>query len=157
MAHTLLFIISNKLPGKKALEKKIKILIADRNSNVREFLRREMLAEGYSVELAENGREVLKWAYHREPADLLILDPDLPDAEESLLLKKLRQRISYLPVVFHTFFSDYLTASKIINPTEFVEKGGSSIEKLKKVVKDILNKTAETESVKRASEEAERG
>ncbi len=153
MAHTLLFIVSNKLPGKKALEKKIKILIADRNSNVREFLRREMLAEGYSVELAENGREVLKWAYHREPADLLILDPDLPDAEESLLLKKLKQRIPYLPVVFHTFFSDYLSASKIINPTEFVEKGGSSIEKLKKVVKEILNKTAGTGDEKRESED----
>ena len=153
MAHTLLFIISNKLPGKKALEKKIKILIADRNSNVREFLRREMLAEGYSVELAENGREVLKWAYHREPADLLILDPDLPDAEESLLLKKLKQRIPYLPVVFHTFFSDYLSASKIINPTEFVEKGGSSIEKLKKVVTEILNKTAGTGNVKSEAED----
>ena len=153
MAHTLLFYISNKLPGKKALEKKIKILIADRNSNVREFLRREMLAEGYSVELAENGREVLKWAYHREPADLLILDPDLPDAEESLLLKKLKQRIPYLPVVFHTFFSDYLSASKIINPTEFVEKGGSSIEKLKKVVTEILNKTAGTGNVKSEAED----
>lgn len=134
------------------MEKKFKILIADRNSNVREFLRREMLAEGYSVELAENGREVLKWAYHREPADLLILDPDLPDADESLLLKKLRQRISYLPVVFHTFFSDYLTASKIIIPTEFVEKGGSSIEKLKKVVKEILNRTAGTGGLKIESE-----
>ena len=153
MAHTLLFIISNKLPGKKGLKKKIKILIADRNSNVREFLRREMMAEGYSVELAENGREVLKWAYHREPADLLILDPDLPDAEESLLLKKLRQRIPYLPVVLHTFFSDYLSASKIINPTEFVEKGGSSIEKLKKVVTEILNKTAGTGDEKRESED----
>jgi len=153
MAHTLLFIISNKLPGKKALGKKIKILIADRNSNVREFLRREMLAEGYSVELAENGREVLKWAYHREPADLLILDPDLPDAEESLLLKKLKQRIPYLPVVFHTFFSDYLSASKIINPTEFVEKGGSSIEKLKKVVTEILNKTTGTGNVKSEAED----
>ena len=153
MAHTLLFIISNKLPGKKALKKKIKILIADRNPNVREFLRREMMAEGYSVELAENGREVLKWAYHREPADLLILDPDLPDAEESLLLKKLRQRIPYLPVVLHTFFSDYLSASKIINPTEFVEKGGSSIEKLKKVVTEILNKTAGTGDEKRESED----
>ncbi|MDQ1330229.1 MAG: hypothetical protein QG578_492 [Thermodesulfobacteriota bacterium] len=134
------------------MEKKFKILIADRNSNVREFLRREMLAEGYSVELAENGREVLKWAYHREPVDLLILDPDLPDADETLLLKKLRQRISYLPVVFHTFFPDYLVASKIINPTEFVEKGGSSIEKLKKVVKEILFKTAVTGSVKIESE-----
>ncbi len=152
MAHTLLLISSNKLPGKKGLKKKIKILIADRNSNVREFLRREMMAEGYSVELAENGREVLKWAYHREPADLLILDPDLPDAEESLLLKKLRQRIPYLPVIFHTFFSDYLSASKIINPTEFVEKGGSSIEKLKKVVKEILNRTAGTGGMKIESE-----
>jgi len=153
MAHTLLFIISNKLPGKKALEKKIKILIADRNSNVREFLRREMLAEGYSVQLADNGREVLKWAYHRESADLLILDPDLPDAEESLLLKKLKQRIPYLPVVFHTFFPDYISASKIVHPTEFVEKGGNSIEKLKKVVTDILNKSAGTDDEKRESED----
>jgi len=135
------------------MKKEYKILIADRNSNVREFLRREMMAEGYSVELAENGREVLKWAYHREPADLLILDPDLPDAEESLLLKKLKQRIPYLPVVLHTFFSDYMSASKIINPTEFVEKGGSSIEKLKKVVMEILNKTAGRDDGKRESED----
>jgi DNA-binding NtrC family response regulator len=124
------------------MEKAYKILIADRNSHVREFLKREMLAEGYSVELAENGREVLKWAYHREPMDLLILDPDLPDAEESLLLKKLKQRIPYIPVILHTYLSDYLVASKLINPTEFVEKGGSSIEKLKKIVPAILGKNA---------------
>lgn len=124
------------------MKKKYNILIADRNSHVREFLKREMLAEGYIVQLAENGREVLKWAYSREPIDLLILDPDLPDAEESLLLKKIRQKIPYLPVVLHTFFSDYISASKVIIPTEFVEKGGSSIEKLKKVIAEILNKTA---------------
>ena len=153
MACTLLIIFINIIYPRLFVKKEYKILIADRNSHVREFLRREMLAEGYSVELAENGREVLKWAYHREPADLLILDPDLPDAEESLLLKKLKQRIPYLPVVFHTFFSDYLSASKIINPTEFVEKGGSSIEKLKKVVNEILNKTAETANMKRKSED----
>ncbi|MFO7666515.1 MAG: response regulator [Desulfobacterales bacterium] len=135
------------------MKKEYKILIADRNSHVREFLRREMLAEGYSVQLADNGREVLKWAYHRESADLLILDPDLPDAEESLMLKKLRQRIPYLPVVFHTFFSDYISASKIIHPTEFVEKGGNSIEKLKKVVTGILHKSGGTGDEKRESED----
>jgi len=135
------------------MKKTYKILIADRNSHVREFLRREMLAEGYSVELAENGREVLKWAYHREPADLLILDPDLPDAEESLLLKKLKQRIPYIPVILHTYFSEYLVASKIINPTEFVEKGGSRIEKLKKVVHEILNKITGTDNAKLKSED----
>ena len=135
------------------MKKIYKILIADRNSHVREFLRREMLAEGYSVELAENGREVLKWAYHREPADLLILDPDLPDAEESLLLKKLKQRIPYIPVIFHTYFSEYMIASKIIDPTEFVEKGGSSVEKLKKVVSEILSKSGETGNAKLESED----
>ncbi len=135
------------------MKKIYKILIADRNSHVREFLRREMLAEGYSVELADNGREVLKWAYHREPADLLILDPDLPDAEESLLLKKLRQRIPYIPVIFHTYFSEYMIASKIIDPTEFVEKGGSSVEKLKKVVSEILSKSGETDNAKLESED----
>jgi DNA-binding NtrC family response regulator len=140
VAYCLLIFTFTTIHSELFMKKTYKILIADRNSHVREFLRREMLAEGYSVELAENGREVLKWAYHREPADLLILDPDLPDAEESLLLKKLKQRIPYIPVILHTYTSDYLAASKIINPTEFVEKGGSSIEKLKKVVPEILRK-----------------
>jgi DNA-binding NtrC family response regulator len=142
MAHSLLIFTFITIYSELFMEKAYKILIADRNSHVREFLKREMLAEGYSVELAENGREVLKWAYHREPMDLLILDPDLPDAEESLLLKKLKQRIPYIPVILHTYLSDYLVASKLINPTEFVEKGGSSIEKLKKIVPAILGKNA---------------
>lgn len=127
------------------MKKEFKILIADRNSNVRDFLKREMTAAGYTVELAENGREVLKRAYHRDPIDLLILDPDLPDAEESLLLKKLRLKTPYLPVVLHTFFSDYITTSKIFDPTVFVEKGGNSIEQLKKVIAGILNKTTGTD------------
>ncbi len=123
------------------MKKEFKILIADRNPNVRDFLKREMTAEGYTVELAENGREVLKWAYHRDPVDILILDPDLPDAEESLLLKKLKQKTPYLPVILHTFFSDYINTSKIFDPTVFVEKGGNSIEQLKKVIAGILNKS----------------
>jgi len=127
------------------MKKTYKILIADRNSHVRELIRREMLAEGYSVQLAENGREVLKWAYHHDPLDLLILDPDLPDADESLLLKKLKRVVPYIPVILHTYLSDYMFASKLINPTVFVEKGGSSIEKLKKIVPEILGKISGTE------------
>lgn len=148
MAHSLLINTFTTIYSELFMKKVYKILIADRSSHVREFLKREMAAEGYSVELAENGREVLKWAYHRDPLDLLILDPDLPDAEESLLLKKLKQRIPYIPVILHTYLSDYLVASKLINPTEFVEKGGSSIEKLKKIVPAILGKRAGTENDK---------
>jgi len=97
-----------------------------------------MTADGYRVRLAENGREVIKWACHDEALDLLILDPDLPDAEETDLIKKLQDRISYLPVVIHTFISDYAGYSEMLKAAVFVEKKGSSIEGLKQVVADIL-------------------
>lgn len=51
----------------RANENKFTILIADRNSNVREFLKREMMTEGYRVRLAKDSREVLKWAFSQAP------------------------------------------------------------------------------------------
>jgi len=122
------------------VEKDFTILIADRNRHVREFLKREMEAEGYRVRLAKSGREVLKLVYHHEPLDLLILDPDLPDADESSLLKKLQDRALNLPVVVHTFLTDYANNPAVLSMAAFVEKGGNSIERLKKVVFDILRK-----------------
>lgn len=45
-----------------------------------------MMAEGYRVRLAKNGREILEWAYHHESIDLAILDLDLPDASVMAIL-----------------------------------------------------------------------
>lgn len=117
------------------------ILIADRNPHVRELLKREMIAEGYRVRLAENGRDVLKWSYESGPLDLMILDPDLPDIDESDLFARLADRIPALPMVIHTLLSDYNTPKRISGTVAYVEKGGSSIESLKQVVADILTKT----------------
>jgi DNA-binding NtrC family response regulator len=117
------------------------ILIADRNPNVREFLRREMTAAGYRVRLAKNGREVLRWIYHYEPLDLVILDLDLPDANDAPLLEKLNDRIPSLPVVVHTFSADYDASIGSSLPVVFVEKEGNSIENLKTVVADMLVKS----------------
>ena len=83
------------------MEKEFKILVADRNQHVREFLKRELKAEGYRVWLAKNVQEVLKKVYHSETLDLLILDPDLPGTDKLSLLKKLQNRIPALPVVVH--------------------------------------------------------
>jgi DNA-binding NtrC family response regulator len=130
------------------------ILIADRNPNVREFLRREMMAEGYRVRLAKNGREVLRWIYHYEPLDLVILDLDLPDASDAPLLEKLNDRIPTLPVVVHTFSTDYVASNGNSLPVVFVEKEGNSIENLKKVVADMLLKTHPYRTQDRAMDEA---
>ena len=118
----------------------VTILIADKNRHVREFLKREMIAEGYKVRLAKSGREVLEWAYYNEPLDLLILDPDLPDASEIAIIEKLQNRIPTLPVVLHAYRSDYVNNPSCLSMAAFVEKNGSSIEELKKAVSEILRK-----------------
>ena len=118
----------------------VTILIADKNRHVREFLKREMIAEGYKVRLAKSGREVLEWAYYNDPLDLLILDPDLPDASEIAIIEKLQNRIPTLPVVLHAYRSDYANNPSFLSTTAFVEKTASSIEGLKKAVSEILRK-----------------
>jgi len=122
------------------VEKEFKILVADRNQHVREFLKRELKAEGYRVWLAKNVQEVLRKVYHSETLDLLILDPDLPGTDKLSLLKKLQNRIPALPVVVHTYLADYTDYTNELNKLAFVEKSGSSVENLKNMVHEILRK-----------------
>ena len=125
----------------KTVKKDFTILIADRNPHVRKFLKREMLAAGYQVRLAENGREVLKIAFHQESLDLLILDPNLPDTDAAPLLTQLQNRIPLLPIVVHTFLSEYPDPSDSFGVDAVIEKNGNSIENLKTVVTKILNRS----------------
>jgi DNA-binding NtrC family response regulator len=114
------------------------ILVADRNSHVREFLQRELKTEGYDIRLAKCGPEVLKWAYLLQFLDLIILDLDLPDLDDQALFSKLQDRIPVLPIVIHSFQSDGAKRSVNYKNAVFVEKRGNSIEKLKKVVSELL-------------------
>ena len=97
------------------------------------------MAEGYHVQLAENGKQVLKKAYHSGPLDLIILDPDLPDADANVLLKGLQNRIPSLPVIVHALHSERDASGFLFDDAVFVEKGDQSIEYLKLVVAEILN------------------
>ena len=122
------------------MRKKYNILIADRNPHVRELLRREMTLEGYQVQLAKTGREVLNYTLKQDSFDLLILDPDLPDIDESSLLKKLGERIPLLSVVVHSFLSENSEQQDVLTTVIFVEKRGSSVDHLKKIVAEILER-----------------
>jgi DNA-binding response OmpR family regulator len=110
------------------------ILIADRNPHVREFLRREMAAEGYRVCLARNARELLEEGLDRNGADLLILDPDLPGIDLFPLLRQIERRRPFLTVVVHALPDDQSSRNPVATSATFIEKGGSSIEHLKRVV-----------------------
>jgi DNA-binding NtrC family response regulator len=121
-------------------------LIADRNRHVREYIRREMMAEGYDILLAASGQEVLKRVYKPEPPDLLILDPDLSDSEGLPLLEKIEDRIPSLPVVIHGFSSDYRNGLGCSSVVAFVEKEANSIDRLKILVARLLQPAAPNES-----------
>ena len=116
------------------------VLIADRNPHVRGFLRREFLNEGYRVLTAKNGREVLKQVDRPDPLDVLVLDLDLPDTNGSDLLDTLQDRIPSLPFVLHCFApEDGSREDACIKANAFVEKRGNSVDRLKKVVRELLS------------------
>ena len=129
-------------------------MIADRNPHVRDFLTREMTKEGYSIRSARNGREVLNWVSHHDLVDLLIVDPDLPDAGEIEIMEILYDRIPSLPVVVHSFLSDYNNHLESLHAAAYVEKEGDSIDRLKEVVAELLGNFNPSRFDK--SEEAER-
>lgn len=117
------------------------ILAADRNPHVRDFLKREMMAEGFQVNVAKSGQEVLEQVYQNESIDLVILDPDMPDMSSEELLAQVSDRIPHLPLIIHSLSSDDASQARGLLDAAFVEKEGGSIEALKTIVIEILTRT----------------
>ncbi|MFC4259734.1 response regulator [Marinobacter lacisalsi] len=74
-----------------------RVLIVDDESQIRQFLRISLKADGYQVQEAANGRDALAQAGEWEP-DIIILDLGLPDLDGVVVLKKLRT-ITAVPVI----------------------------------------------------------
>lgn len=113
------------------------ILIADRNRHVRNFLRRELLKEGYRVEVATDGRDILRKMNIDGPPDLLILDLEIPYVGGLAILKRLRHRYPHLPVIIHTFPIEDANHPVVQSAAAYVEKVGNT-DRLKRVVQRVL-------------------
>jgi len=113
------------------------ILITDRNRHVRNFLRRELTAEGYQVEIAADGRDLLRKINAADPPDLLILDPEIPYASGPAILKRLRRVNSRLPVIVHGFATEDATHPSVQRTVAFIEKMGNT-DRLKSAVLAVL-------------------
>jgi DNA-binding response OmpR family regulator len=116
------------------------ILIADRNRNVRGFLRREFEEEGYLVRLAKNGKEVLRMARVGVVPDLLILDLDMPYVDGVKILEQLKDKEPSMPIVIHTTSLEYEGHSALREAAAFVEKTGNNTSHLKELVEETLRR-----------------
>jgi len=115
-----------------------KILIADRNPRIREFLRRELAANGHRVRSVNNARDLLKVIYSDNRIDLLVLDPDFPYMDAVELAHKIVDRIPQIPVVLHCIrgagdLSGFEGANAV-----HIEKNGRSVEVLKETIRRML-------------------
>jgi CheY-like chemotaxis protein len=116
------------------------ILIADRNPHVRELLRREFISAGYRVQVAKDGREVLRMTNVTNGPDLLVLDLNIPYVGGLAILEQLQDRGVPLPVVVHTFLTEYANHPAVQRAAGFFEKRGNNIDGLKATVAQVLQK-----------------
>ena len=91
-------------PGAAATEP-VLILIAEDEPRIASFLRRGLMAEGYSCVVAEDGDTAITLSL-AEPVDLVLLDLILPDRSGLDVLRTLRARDARLPVLVLTAKDD---------------------------------------------------
>ncbi|EFL52087.1 response regulator receiver protein [Solidesulfovibrio fructosivorans JJ]] len=109
------------------------LVIAERNANIRELLRREFGREGYAVTTAGSGAEVLARLREPERADLLVLDAEIGDTDGESLVPRLTRLFPKLPVVLHVFAGQEGDEDGVVR----VRKEGD-FERLKHAVREVL-------------------
>jgi CheY-like chemotaxis protein len=125
--------------GMTCVAKICKILIADRNRHVRDLLRRELTNEGYQVEVARDGREVLSRIDGEDPPQLLVLDLEIPYLDEPEVWARLKDHQPHLPVLIHSFLPEYPTNLTLPIEAAFLEKKGDT-DLLKAMVAEVIGK-----------------
>ncbi|MGQ9922136.1 MAG: response regulator [Desulfobacca sp.] len=114
-----------------------RLLLADRNRHVREFLKRELEAEGYRVVIARSAQEILTVLAGEERFDLLILDLEVPYVVEADLFPQLQTFYPALPILIHSFQPDNPQALAAYHKAIFLEKNEDPA-RLKETVAALL-------------------
>ena len=78
-----------------------RILIAEDDRRVRESLERALTLEGYDVVTAGDGAKALE-LHAEQPADLLLLDVSMPNADGLSVCRRIRERGDETPVLMLT-------------------------------------------------------
>ncbi|MBI5059093.1 response regulator [candidate division KSB1 bacterium] len=117
---------------------KAKLLVADDEKNLRELYRMELEEEGYEVETAANGMEVLSRIEERE-FDIIILDIQMPGLSGIDLLQKIMAHDKRQAVILNTAFPSYRDNFMTWPAEAYVVKSSDTAE-LKQAVKKVLDK-----------------
>ncbi len=93
------------LPMAPAAGPRPSVLVVDDESAIRQALREALEPAGYSVALAEDGREAIDLASKSMP-DLVVMDLKMSQLDGASALQELRRQSPELHVIIHTGFPD---------------------------------------------------
>jgi DNA-binding response OmpR family regulator len=80
-----------------------RILVVEDEAHLAQGLRFNLEAEGYSVQVTEQGEEALRRLLHeREPFDAVLLDVMLPGKDGFTVARELRDALNYVPILMLT-------------------------------------------------------
>lgn len=119
---------------------KEKILVADDEKSMREFLEIMLRKEGYRVTLASNGEEAVKWA-EREIFDLALLDIRMPKLDGLSALKRIKTLSPETVVVVITAFASADTAIRAMKEGayDYITKP-FKVDEIKLIIRNALEK-----------------
>ncbi len=119
---------------------KSKLLVADDERNLRELYRMELEAEGYDVQIAANGDEVIN-LLDKSDYDVIVLDIQMPGLSGIDLLQKIMARDKRQPVILNTAYPSYRDNFMTWPADAYVVKSSDTAE-LKGAIKKVLGKSA---------------
>ena len=119
---------------------KDKILVADDEQSMREFLDIMLKKEGYKVSLASNGEEVSKLV-ENDLFDLVLLDIRMPKLDGISALKKIKANTPETVVIMITAYASADTAIKAMKEGayDYITKP-FKVEEIKLIIKNALEK-----------------
>jgi len=119
---------------------KDKILVADDEQSMREFLDIMLKKEGYKVSLASNGEEVLNLA-EKDIFDLILMDIRMPKLDGIAVLKKIKALSPETIVVMITAYASADTAIKAMKEGayDYVTKP-FKVDEIKLIIRNALEK-----------------
>ena len=121
------------------MNQRFRIIVADRNTNIRNLLKRELEAEGYQVELVKDGQELMKRINREDCPHLLIIDPNLPLIHGEAIFTMLTNRLPPLAVILHTNLTEFMNHPFAMEAWVFIEKG-EDLDKLKTAIAEAVRK-----------------
>lgn len=115
-----------------------RILVADRNRHVRDFIKRELASRGFWVQTVGDGKELLECLHAGSMPHLLVLDLELPLLDGCQVALRLKEFGIRIPVVIHSFPPQSPLPCGIEKIGRFVEKSGENIQMLLAAIQTSL-------------------